>query len=101
MHPLHSNREFALAEPFHLETRDNSETNSQPHASYLGAWKGSEVMTAIKAPQNPELDEIRKQLLALLNGGQAHADFETAIEDFSADLRGKVPEGLPYSAWQL
>ena len=50
---------------------------------------------------NSELDEIRKQLIALLNGGQAHADFETAIKDFPADRRGKVPEGLPYSAWQL
>jgi DinB superfamily len=49
----------------------------------------------------PEHDEIIKQLLALLKGGQAHASFDDAIKDFPADLRGKVPAGLPYSAWQL
>jgi hypothetical protein len=45
--------------------------------------------------------ELRKQLLALLNGGQSHVDFESAIKDFPAELRGVVPDKLPYSAWQL
>src|SRR5260370_37576669 len=54
-----------------------------------------------KPAANPQLDETRIQLLVLLRGGEAHAGFETAITDFPADLRGKVPDGLPYSAWQL
>jgi len=41
------------------------------------------------------------QLLALLRGGQAHADFDSAIKDFPAEDRGKVPQNLPYSAWQI
>ena len=45
--------------------------------------------------------ELRKQLKALLSGGQAHATFEDAVRDMPADLRGTVPPGLPYSAWQL
>ena len=45
--------------------------------------------------------ELRKQLLALLKGGEAHAAFDDAIKDFPPDLRGKVPSNLPYSAWQL
>src|SRR5271154_1082180 len=45
--------------------------------------------------------ELHKQLLALLQGGQAHVDFESAIKDFPAELRGVVPDKLPYSAWQL
>ena len=51
----------------------------------------------------PKVDsgELVKQLLTLMRGGQAHADFEAAIKDFPAELRGRVPEGLPYSAWQL
>ena len=46
-------------------------------------------------------DELRKQLVALLDGGQAHATFEQAVADFPVELRGVAPEGLPYSAWQL
>ncbi|HEY5380867.1 MAG TPA: DinB family protein [Acidobacteriaceae bacterium] len=45
--------------------------------------------------------ELRKQLKALLEGGQAHATFEKAVEGLPVKLRGEVPEGLPYSAWQL
>jgi hypothetical protein len=45
--------------------------------------------------------EIRKELLALLRGGQAHANFEDVVKDFPAEYRGTVPEGLPYSAWQI
>ena len=48
-----------------------------------------------------EHDELIKQLLALLDGGQAHATFADAVRDFPADLRGVVPDRLPYSAWQL
>jgi len=46
-------------------------------------------------------DELLKQLIALLDGGQAHATFEDAVKDFPVELRGVVPEGVPYSAWQL
>jgi hypothetical protein len=45
--------------------------------------------------------ELLKQILALLNGGQAHTTFDEAVKDFPAKLRGTVPDGLPYSAWQL
>ena len=45
--------------------------------------------------------DIVQQLLALLAGGQAHATLEAAVKDFPEPLRGKVPEHLPYSAWQL
>lgn len=45
--------------------------------------------------------ELRKQLVALLKGGQAHVTFDDAVADFPAGLRGVVPDKLPYSAWQL
>jgi DinB superfamily len=45
--------------------------------------------------------ELRKQLIALLQGGQAHVTFDDAVKGLPAELRGSVPQGLPYSAWQL
>jgi uncharacterized damage-inducible protein DinB len=44
---------------------------------------------------------LRSELAMLLQGGQAHATFDSAVKDFPASLRGVVPEGLPYSAWQI
>lgn len=58
-------------------------------------------MSAEKEQSKDHLTELRKQLLSLLDGGQAHATFEDAVKDFPAELRSKVPENLPYSAWQL
>jgi DinB superfamily len=45
--------------------------------------------------------ELRKQLLALLDGGQAHVTFDDAVKNFPDELRGTIPVDLPYSAWQL
>jgi hypothetical protein len=61
-------------------------------------------MTAAKSAAKSTADEqapVRKQLLDLLHGGQAHTTFDDAIKDFPANLRGTVPPNLPYSAWQL
>jgi hypothetical protein len=44
---------------------------------------------------------LRDELQKLLDGGQAHATFEAAVKDLPAKLRGVVPAGLPYSAWQI
>ena len=46
-------------------------------------------------------DPLVQQLLNLLAGGQAHATLTKAVENFPEEFRGKVPDGLPYSAWQL
>ena len=54
----------------------------------------------VKKPVS-EGGELRSQLAALLDGGQAHATLEDAVADFPAKLRGVVPDGLPYSAWQI
>ncbi|WP_263365198.1 DinB family protein [Edaphobacter bradus] len=54
-----------------------------------------------KAPADIGNGELRKQLLALLRGGQAHATLEEVIRDFPEQHRGTVPANLPYSAWQI
>ncbi len=48
---------------------------------------------------------VRQELIAALEGGNAHARFEDVVANFPARLRGEKPSGekgsLPYSAWQL
>lgn len=44
---------------------------------------------------------LREQLLTLITGGNAHADFEDAIRNLPAELRGKIPKGAEHSPWQL
>ncbi len=46
-------------------------------------------------------DKLVTQLLALLDGGKAHAPLAAALNEFPEALRGAVPEHLPYSVWQL
>lgn len=43
---------------------------------------------------------LRENLVNLLKGGNAHADFQEAIKDFPGELRGKRPKGAPHSPWE-
>jgi hypothetical protein len=45
--------------------------------------------------------ELRKHLIQLLRGGQAHIRFEDAVSGFSLDKTGIRPAGSPHSAWEL
>ena len=44
---------------------------------------------------------LRKHLLDLLNGGNAHATLHDALQDFPSELRGKRPKGSPHSPWEV
>lgn len=44
---------------------------------------------------------LRQHIVKLLKGREAHADFEAAIADLPAELRGVKPPGAPYTIWQL
>src|SRR5580692_5909757 len=47
-------------------------------------------------------ESLRKELDRLLAGKGAHADFEAAVADFPAKLRGVKPEGVSsHTAWEL
>jgi DinB superfamily len=48
-----------------------------------------------------ELAAFRKELISLLTEDNAHASFDAAVKNFPADLRGKLLDGLPHSAYQL
>jgi hypothetical protein len=49
----------------------------------------------------PNDKALREHLVKLLKGGDAHADFDSAIKDFPAELRGKTPLGAEHSPWEL
>ena len=44
---------------------------------------------------------VRKQLVKLLTGSEAHADFDAAVDGLPAELRGKRPKGADHSPWEL
>jgi hypothetical protein len=51
-------------------------------------------------PKDPDA-ALRKPLVELLRGGQAHLTFDDAIKDIPASLRGKRPNGAAHSPWEL
>lgn len=44
---------------------------------------------------------LRQHLVTLLDWSDAHVSFDDAVAGLPATARGRVPQGLPYSAWQL
>jgi hypothetical protein len=46
-------------------------------------------------------DELRDQLIHLLDGGHAHASFDDCVKDMPAGLQGKKPAGCEHSVWEL
>ncbi|HEU5163634.1 MAG TPA: DinB family protein [Thermoanaerobaculia bacterium] len=44
---------------------------------------------------------LRQHLSRLLDWKDAHAGFDAAVADMPPALRGRRPEGLPHSTWEL
>ena len=44
---------------------------------------------------------IVKELISLIEKGNAHASFEDAVEGISMDLIAAVPDRLPYGVWHM
>jgi hypothetical protein len=44
---------------------------------------------------------LREHMLYLLKGGGAHLDFDAAVADLPAELRGAKPAGVPHTPWRL
>jgi hypothetical protein len=45
--------------------------------------------------------QLRDHVAKLLDWQEAHVGFDKAVADLAEPLRGRVPQGLPYSPWQL
>jgi hypothetical protein len=54
----------------------------------------------VNTRSNPDGD-LRKQLVHLLQGGQAHVRFSDVLEGFPVKKRGVLARGLAHTAWQL
>jgi len=48
-----------------------------------------------------KMDALRKQLLDLLRGGNAHAPFEAVVADFPMEAINALPPNVAYSPWHL
>jgi len=48
-----------------------------------------------------EIDSLRRHLVELLEGRNAHVDLPGALAGLPPKLRGAKPEGAPHTAWQL
>ena len=57
-------------------------------------------MTKSRKTSSPDA-AVRKQLIDLLHGGQAHLTLDQAVKGFPLDLVGKRPSRSPHSAWEL
>ena len=44
---------------------------------------------------------LRQQIVNLLTGNDAHAEFEKAVSDLPEPLRGQRPKGAEHSPWQV
>jgi hypothetical protein len=44
---------------------------------------------------------LRQHIVKLLTSGEAHADFESALKDLPAHLRGQRPKGAEHSPWEI
>jgi hypothetical protein len=44
---------------------------------------------------------LRTHVTKLLEWQDAHVTFDAAVEGIPPELRGRVPDGAPYSLWQL
>jgi len=49
----------------------------------------------------PSDQVVREQLLALLNGGNAHMSFEQAVENFPAEHFNTKPANVTYTPWHI
>jgi hypothetical protein len=49
----------------------------------------------------PDDTSLRQHLIDLLASGNAHANFDRAVKDLPADLRGKRPKGAEHSPWEV
>jgi len=47
------------------------------------------------------IDELREQLLRLLDGTGAHMPFEEAVADFPAEAMNRRPPNVGYTPWHL
>lgn len=50
---------------------------------------------------NNSREALVRTVVDLLNGGNAHAHFDKAVEGITPEMAALKPAGVPYSIWQL
>jgi DinB superfamily len=57
--------------------------------------------TTMANKSTKESASFRKELVSLITEEHAHAGFDAAVKNLPVNLRGKCPDGLPHSAYEL
>lgn len=47
------------------------------------------------------MDPVRQHLLAALKGGLAYDTFDSILNEFTSEDRGRIPQGAEHSPWQI
>lgn len=63
--------------------------------------KAAPTVLKIRQPLTSNDQAVREHLLKLLTGGEAHADFDSAIGDWPVQLAGAKVGNFPHTAWML
>ena len=61
----------------------------------------SELESGMKGLAMDNSDSLRQHLANLLTKASAHVEATTELKEFPAQLRGRKPEGAPYTPWQV
>jgi len=61
----------------------------------------TEVLYIVDTEGMNRAPELRRHLIDLLRGGNAHATFDQVVEDFPIASIGVRPTGMAHSAWEL
>ena len=75
---------------------------SKARKTRVVAKKAASTVLSINRRSSVSADAaLREQVLRLLSGGEAHADFDSAIGDWPVQLAGAKVANFPHTAWML
>lgn len=86
------------------KTRKTKRASTRTGRTARSPGKGSDAAASTvtrSAARTLDDTALREQLVEVLRGGHAHATYEDVVANLPAELRGRRPNGAPYSPWMI